>query len=244
MRRYANDPGRLIPQLAILDRYFYGQMLLKRNRFRMPYHKDDPVKSAIKALSVPGADVDIARHLRWTRGEMKLLRNALDYGLSGGPAKVVLARLAHARGELTLAECDDIVRSKKWEVEHFVPASPQVNNDWQQVLGNVTVGQYAKKLGNLYLVKAALNDELGNGHWSHKSKVLAANPDQPLLPLGAALRKPGWTAASIDERHQALVETANMLWQIEGSPKEPAPGAAPKAKRKRSRRRGKPKAQA
>ena len=194
----------------------YGQMLLKKNRHKLGFRKGDRLKSSIKALVENEGAVDLQPILRWGPVELTLIRDSLNYGLSSGAAKAVLARLCLATGEAKLSECDEIMRSKKWEVEHFVPVSPRADNDWQIVLGpSKPVGQYAKKLGNLYLVRAWLNDELGNAGWSHKTAVLKKHPAEPLLPQGAALRTTPWNSSNVDTRHEALVAVAVQIWNLD-----------------------------
>jgi len=237
LHRLSRTPDKLIAQLAVLDRYMYGQMLLKKNQYKLGFKKGDRLKLATKALVEADGDVDLQTILRWSPVEFRLIRNSLDYGLSSGAAKAILARLCLAAGEATLAKCDEIVRSKKWEVEHFVPISPQANHDWQAKLGpGKNVGQYAKKLGNLYLVPSWLNDELGNGSWSHKTAVLKKHSDVGVLPQGASLRANGWNSASVDARHNSLVASALQIWQLV-APKSPTGSPPPQARKPRARRR-------
>jgi hypothetical protein len=238
LRHFGGRPADLVAQLAALDRYVYGRLLLKRSQYKLGFRKNDRLKAALAALSKKGGDADLTTMLRWSPMEARLVRLSLEYGLAGRIAKIVLARLLLAGGGASLKQCDDIVQSKKWDVEHLVPVSPQANNDWQQVLGpGKSVGQYAKKLGNLYLVQSWLNDLLDNRSWSHKSAVLAQHPDAPILPQDDELKAPGWCSAKIDARHGALMRTAIELWQVAPSKTaEPQPTPAPKKKRRRRKK--------
>jgi hypothetical protein len=238
LRYFGGRPADLVAQLAALDRYVHGRLLLKRSQYKLGFRKNDRLKAALAALSKKGSDADLRTMLRWSPMEARLVRLSLEYGLAGRIAKIVLARLLLAGGGASLKQCDDIVQSKKWDVEHLVPVSPQANNDWQEVLGpGKSVGQYAKKLGNLYLVQSWLNDLLDNRSWSHKSVVLAQHPDAPMLPQDDELKAPGWGSAKIDARHGALMRTAIELWQVAPSKTaEPQPAPAPKKKRRRRKK--------
>jgi hypothetical protein len=238
LRHFGGRPADLVAQLAALDRYVHGRLLLKRSQYKLGFRKNDRLKAALAALSKKGSDTDLRTMLRWSPMEARLVRLSLEYGLAGRIAKIVLARLLLAGGGASLKQCDDIVQSKKWDVEHLVPVSPQANNDWQEVLGpGKSVGQYAKKLGNLYLVQSWLNDLLDNRSWSHKSAVLAQHPDAPMLPQDDGLKAPGWCSAKIDARHGALMRTAIELWQVAPSKTAgPQPVPAPKKKRRRRKR--------
>jgi len=230
--RLSEDPDRLAAQLAVLDRYLYGQMLLKRNFHRLRFKKADRLQRAKKTLVEAKGPIDLAPILRWAPVELKMICIALDYGLASGPAKAILARLALAAGEATVQLCDEIVRSRKWEVEHFVPVSPRANHDWQAVLGaGKSVGQYAKKLGNLFIAPAWLNGLLGNANWTEKIALISKHPDVPLLPMAASIRAPGWNGTSLDARHDALVANAMQLWDFD-PPKAPKTAAKPKPKKK------------
>ena len=235
LRYFGEQPDDLIAQLSALERHVYGRTLLKRNQYKLGYRKADRLKAALATLSKTGSNADLRTMLRWSPVEARLIRLSLEYGLTGGLAKLVLARLLHAGGGASLRQCNDIVQSKKWDVEHLVPISPHANNDWQAVLGAAkSVGQYAKKLGNLYLVESWLNVLLGNRSWSDKSAVLAKHPEAPLLPRDDELKVPGWGSTNIDARHEALMTAAVQLWQLTpSSAADTQTNPAPKKKRRR-----------
>jgi hypothetical protein len=239
---YSDKPDALIRHLSAIDCFAYGRMLLHRNRDKLKFRGEDRIRHAWAALAQARDDVDLHKILRWERVELRLIRDALTYGLTGGAAKAVLARLVHATNEVPLADCDAIVRNKKWEVEHMVPISPRAGNDWAQMLGpGINVGQCAKKLGNLFLVSSRMNDLLDNGGWAHKSAILAKHPDEPLLPASRELRSPGgWNGRKIDARHQALFGIAESLWNLHPTVK-PKTDASPPKKARRPRRRAKSK---
>ena len=229
----SDDPYRLAAQLAVLDRYLYGQMLLKRNFHRLRFKKADRLQRAKKTLVEAKGPIDLAPILRWAPVELKMICIALDYGLASGPAKAILARLALAAGEATVrisATRSCAAGNGRSSISSLL--SPRANHDWQAVLGaGKSVGQYAKKLGNLFIAPAWLNGLLGNANWTEKIALISKHPDVPLLPMAASIRAPGWNGTSLDARHDALVANAMQLWDFD-PPKAPKTAAKPKPKKK------------
>ncbi len=211
VRTFASRPSRLIEHLEAVERFSYGQMLLAANQYRVKVRRRDAYTEAVR-LIMTGNDVDLVPALSRTRAEMKIVAKALNSIPVRRAGKAILVRLAYDIDGVSLSTCDAMMRDADYEIEHVVPIRPQGDSDWSRIYG-ASVGQFARKTGNLFVVTNMLNDALANGDWSHKMRVFAKNPDEPVVPLGDHVRRARvWDAAALEARHETLIEAGKRLW--------------------------------
>ncbi|MHB8245505.1 MAG: DUF262 domain-containing protein [Acidimicrobiales bacterium] len=93
-------------------------------------------------------------------------------------------------------------------LEHVLPEKPQGN--WPH-LTDEDVSQYAKRLGNLVLMRASDNSYLKSDSFAAKRVVYAASPYLLTSQLGALDQ---WTPDSITTRQHQLADLAVKTWPI------------------------------
>ncbi|AZG08618.1 DUF262 domain-containing protein [Pigmentiphaga sp. H8] len=91
-------------------------------------------------------------------------------------------------------------------LEHVLPDNPEEN--WPHVEPDVAAA-YSKRLGNLAILSAALNTEIGNRGFEEKRKILAAS--QFKLTSGISSYA-SWGPVEIDARQAMLADLAVKAW--------------------------------
>ncbi len=93
-------------------------------------------------------------------------------------------------------------------LEHVLPLKPEDN--WPHVT-NEDVDQYAKRLGNLVLMRATDNSHLRSDGFEAKREVYAASP---YLLTSQVAEQTEWTPEAITSRQKQLATLAVVTWPI------------------------------
>jgi hypothetical protein len=97
-------------------------------------------------------------------------------------------------------------------LEHIVPKAP--SDEWIAAFGghrDVCLS-YCHRLGNMTLMRAALNTAARNQRWSAKRELIAK---QPLKISEGALSEEMWDAAAIERRQQSMAKLAKKVWRVD-----------------------------
>jgi uncharacterized protein DUF1524 len=92
-------------------------------------------------------------------------------------------------------------------LEHILPVNPA--SDWN--ISEEVAAVYHKRLGNMVLLSAKQNVEIGNAGYDKNRPVLAASPF--LLTVEAA-QSETWGATQIDVRQARMAELAPKVWPL------------------------------
>lgn len=94
-------------------------------------------------------------------------------------------------------------------LEHILPEHP--DDSWVDYFGEEGVEEYAERLGNMTLVSAGTNQELGQRPFAEKKQTLAATS---FAISQKAANYPEWERESIDSRQQWMADQACSIWRI------------------------------
>jgi hypothetical protein len=93
-------------------------------------------------------------------------------------------------------------------LEHVLPEKP--GNSWPHI-AEEDAAQYAKRLGNLVLLRASDNSQLKSGAFSEKRAVYA---NSPYLLTSQLAELSEWTIEAISDRQRRLAELAVSAWPV------------------------------
>ena len=95
-------------------------------------------------------------------------------------------------------------------MEHILPDNP--NEDWNW--NDVKIQQFHYRLGNMTLLEAGKNRDLGNASFSEK-KAIYKNSTVPMtLEIGNSDLEE-WTESCIDNRQKKMANEAKGIWKIQ-----------------------------
>jgi hypothetical protein len=97
-------------------------------------------------------------------------------------------------------------------LEHILPKAP--SDEWISAFGghrDVCLS-YCHRLGNMTLMRSALNTAAKNQRWSAKRDLIAR---QPLKISEGALSEDVWDAAAIERRQQSMAKLAKEVWRVD-----------------------------
>ena len=91
-------------------------------------------------------------------------------------------------------------------LEHVLPEKPEEN--WPHITED-DVSQYAKRLGNLVLLRASDNSHLKSAGFAEKKQIYAKSP---YVLTSQTAELDDWTVSAIVERQKQLAELAVRTW--------------------------------
>lgn len=92
---------------------------------------------------------------------------------------------------------------------------------------------YVRRLGNLAILGALENSDIGNGGFTEKKKVLK---NSNFNTTSSIARKSAWTAEAIIERQEQLAELAVKTWPLSGAVRKPIKRSAKKKVKRKAKR--------
>lgn len=118
-------------------------------------------------------------------------------------AKYVLIQLEKFETGTPLSE-DDVT------LEHILPSSPD-ENAWKWDDGKIQ--QYRYRLGNMIVLEAKKNRDIGNASFAEKKKTYTAS-SIPMAKKIAELDAEEWTEEAIEKRQHTMALAAKTVWSI------------------------------
>jgi hypothetical protein len=106
-------------------------------------------------------------------------------------------------------------------LEHVLPLRPM--GEWQR-FSEDDVKAYAKRLGNMALLKAKANSDLRSAGFAVKRQALSASPYTTTAMIG---NEQDWTIDAIISRQKYLAELALKAWPHRGEARDPQQGPQP-----------------
>ena len=170
---------------------------------------------AAKAI-LDGAAATPAQVWTYLRGvsvdDAKFEQDIADIALetSGQRKKLVKYILARLETDASGPEID--FETDPASIEHVLPEHPGV--DWDEWFSPDQQDAYVNRLGNLTLLEAGKNRDLGNA--SFAKKVAAYSTSVYRLTQQIPERAPTeWTPALVDERQKRLARRAVQIWRVD-----------------------------
>lgn len=118
-------------------------------------------------------------------------------------AKYILGRIEKFESGASI----DITNST---LEHILPDNP--NDDWNW--DDVKIQQYHYRLGNLTLLEAIKNRDLGNASFSEKKAIYKQSTIPMTIEIGNSDLEE-WTEECIDKRQKRMANEAKGIWRIQ-----------------------------
>ncbi|MBT9313356.1 DUF262 domain-containing protein [Leptothoe kymatousa] len=94
-----------------------------------------------------------------------------------------------------------------FSIEHILPESP--NEKWYQDFSDDQIDEWVYRLGNLTLLEARLNRQIGNEHYHDKLKVY----QESVYALTQDIATPDWDTEAIAKRQRRLAKRATHIWR-------------------------------
>ena len=95
-------------------------------------------------------------------------------------------------------------------LEHILPDNP--NEDWNW--NDVKIQQFHYRLGNMTLLEAGKNRDLGNASFSEKKAIYKKSTVPMTLEIGNSDLEE-WTESCIDNRQKKMANEAKGIWKIQ-----------------------------
>lgn len=125
-----------------------------------------------------------------------------------GLAKYYLRALElHVKGD-TEPELVPNSDGKVLNLEHVLPENP--NSNWPELIPEVAEAHY-RRLGNMVLLQAKKNSQIGNKSFAEKRPVLAASS---LVLTSQVGKKKKWGVVEISARQRELAKLAVKTWRL------------------------------
>ncbi len=127
------------------------------------------------------------------------------------PLRSLLVRL-----EMALAGDEAAVIRDDLTIEHVLPLRPKAKA-WFDLYTDdpAKIAEYAEQIGNLILVSAELNTELGNQIYKNKRRILTEHRIAEQSPLAADIAKETqWVPAVIVRRSKMLLDTFCSMFDL------------------------------
>ncbi|MEO0835967.1 MAG: HNH endonuclease family protein, partial [Cyanobacteria bacterium J06642_3] len=96
-----------------------------------------------------------------------------------------------------------------FSIEHILPESPGAN--WFENFTDVQIEEFIYRLGNLTLLKPALNRQIGNETYSLKLNTY----QRSVYTLTKNILAEQWTANTIAARQEKLSQRAVSIWRAD-----------------------------
>jgi hypothetical protein len=93
-------------------------------------------------------------------------------------------------------------------LEHVLPENPGKN--WPDIEAAIH-STYYRRLGNMALLAATLNRDIGNDPFAEKKKVLASSDYQLTKEIASQV---SWRPSEIEDRQQRLAALAVQAWPL------------------------------
>lgn len=101
------------------------------------------------------------------------------------------------------------IDSPRYTLEHILPESPEEN--WPEFTDE-QVAEFVFRLGNLTIMEAGQNRDLGNVGFDNKQQVYSQSPLE--ITKKIALENTGWSVDRLAERQRWMAKQATSIWKM------------------------------
>lgn len=120
-------------------------------------------------------------------------------------AKYILCRL---ESDMSHHPCD--YETAPASIEHILPENP--NGEWDNSFPQERQGDFIYRLGNMTLLEASLNRQIGNSPFREKVPIYTTS-SYALTQELANSSPDEWSPANIDSRQQSMAKRAAHIWR-------------------------------
>ncbi len=132
------------------------------------------------------------------------------FAVSGSGASKKLVRYILAKIESHVSGRHVDFETDSGTIEHILPENP--NNEWSETFAEELWEQSIYRLGNLTLLEAGKNRQIGNKNYAEK--VLVYPTSEYRLTKKVAEHSPEeWTPARLNTRQIAMANSASQIWR-------------------------------
>lgn len=104
----------------------------------------------------------------------------------------------------------DMSATRADSVEHVLPQNPK--SGWD-AFDDVQVNDLAHRLGNMVLIPASLNKDVGNTSWEAKRAAFVASGDARAVEFAESFDE--WTPQAVQARQTEMAKQATAVWRID-----------------------------
>ena len=210
--RYGDDPARLGPLLARLDRMAYGLLLygLGNDKRTARY------RALVEAIRDRRPEKDVLRASELSADEQRAVLNSITRDpYKRGPqiCKLVLLRINDwLAGEVTGLSGSDLT------VEHILPLQPGVNSIWRKDFADALEReQLTRSIGNLALMRKGPNEKARNKDFMLKCQIIRDEQAMQSIALNADIAAAsGWKPKQIRDREARIAALVRARWSLDG----------------------------
>ena len=203
----AEDFVRILKMVMVISFRYTVISSLNTNSLEPVYH--EAAKAVLtETVRRPGAVFGILRQIYVLDDTFRA--NFISFSLGGNGqskklAKYILTKLeSRASGRVSDPETD------AGTIEHILPENP--NQDWAGTFPQDRWETSISRLGNLSLLEAATNRELGNA--GYPQKVIAYSQSSYEITKQISILAPNeWTPALLDHRQALMADIAVSIWR-------------------------------
>ena len=136
----------------------------------------------------------------------------LDIATAGQRKRLVKYVLCQLEADATGVHRD--YETDAGTIEHILPENPL--GDWSESFDAQRQERFVYRLGNLTLLEASLNRQVGNQEWTDKVAVYAQS-QYGLTQVLASSGYADWTPATLEARQQTMAQRAAHVWRVDFS---------------------------
>lgn len=209
MKKYKNEPQKILTFLTHLERFAAGLMILRTN-----IHQRTKRYADILQLIEDDADLyGLESSLQLSASEQQEIIKLL-YGNLYDMRKVNLYVLLRLDSLIS----DGVPNYDGYRVitiEHILPQNPQKNSQWTQWFPSQEERKkYVHRLGNLVLLSRQKNARASNYEFEVKKEKYFNNPTAIFALTIQAIQEQEWTPEIIEKRQQELLSKLQNLWSL------------------------------
>ena len=220
--RHGEEPERLGPLLARLDRMAHGLLLygIGNDRRAARY------RALVEAIRDGRPEADVLRASDLTADEQRSVYNIIvrdPYGRGPQICKLILLRVNDwLEGKVTGLTGTDLT------IEHILPLRPALRSAWRKdIPDTLERDQLTRSAGNLTLIRKALNEKARNRDFPAKRAMIRdEHAEQPIALNADIAAAEAWGAREIRAREARIAEHVREKWSLEPAPRKGAGGKA------------------
>lgn len=213
----------ILEEKNLQECFYLLEILILCNEETKDYNKffakiiEDIIKHSIKEQDIPKhIQSEISKNYSICQSDIQEWLYDIRYNQD---AKLILFWIEAWREYCQKDYKDKIGLQYVYTLEHLMPIKWETH--WKNVgVDRDTADTFIYQLGNMTLLKGALNNELKNANWKTKMNgdgrarnYISKNAD--LLITRELLDKKEWTPKDIEERTKKLIEDFNKIWNID-----------------------------
>lgn len=217
--QYGEEPERLGPLLARLDRMAYGLVLygLGNDKRAARY------RALVEAIRDRRPEREVMRASELTVSEQRGILDTVTrhpYGRGPQICKLMLLRINDwLAGDVTGLSGADLT------IEHILPLQPAVRSDWRKDFPDAQEReQLTRSVGNLALVRKKLNEKARNKDFTLKGPMIRdEHAEQPIALNADIAAAAGWKPKQIRDRESRIAALVMSRWSLEAGARKSAP---------------------